>query len=408
MLWSSKMKIFKLPDLGEGLPDAEIVEWHVKEGDTVKVDDLLVSMETAKAVVDVPAPQNGKIAKLHGKPGDIIKTGAALVEFADTDEVVAAPSARVEAVAAKVAEKSEDKGTVAGAIEVGNTILQESATGVVPVRGTKQFQNRVKAMPSVRALAKRLDVDLIKVNPTGPKGRTTADDVKNAVHATPAQKILTAVAPTIKTVEPLRGPRRAMANAMVKSHAEVVPVTLVDDADIHAWLPGTDITWRVIRAIVSACRTEPALNAHFNMEKLERTLFPEVNIGIAMDSPEGLFVPVLKNSEKHDQTSFRKELDRFKTLVKSRSISPQDLTGSTIQLSNFGTFAGRYANPVIVPPNVAIIGLGKIREEVVAVNNAITIHKIMPLSVTIDHRAITGGEAARFLKALIDDLQKSH
>lgn len=396
------MKVFKLPDLGEGLPDAEIVEWHVKEGDTVKADDLLVSMETAKAVVDVPSPQSGVIGKLCGKIGDIIKTGSALVEF--IDDATQTPTADTKT------EKPADKGTVAGAIEVGNTIIQESATGVVPVRGAKHAQKRLKAMPSVRALAKKLDVDLALVSPTGPKGRTTADDVKNAAGstATPSfTQTISSVAPTIKTVEPLRGPRRAMANAMVKSHAEVVPVTLMDDADIHAWLAGTDITWRVIRAMVSACRTEPALNAHFNMEKLERTLFPEVNIGIAMDSPEGLFVPVLKNAEKHDQASFRKELDRFKTLVKSRAIAPQDLTGSTIQLSNFGTFAGRYANPIIVPPNVAIIGLGKILDEVVAVNNAIAIHRVMPLSVSIDHRGITGGEAARFLKALIDDLQKS-
>lgn len=407
------MKIFKLPDLGEGLPDAEIVEWHVKEGDIVKTDELLVSMETAKAVVDVPSPQNGKIGKLCGKPGDIIKTGAALVEFIDsTAEMPIEP--KVESKAEPKKEKAEDKGTVAGAIEVGNTILQQSATGVVPVRAAKQQQQQqkfLKAMPSVRALAKKLDVDLKKVNPSGPKGRTTADDVKNAAASVdPAALGASVVASglTVKTVEPLRGPRRAMANAMVKSHAEVVPVTLMDDADIHAWLAGTDITWRVIRAIVAACRTEPALNAHFNMEKLERTLFPDINIGIAMDSPEGLFVPVLKNAEKHDQASFRKELDRFKTLVKSRSIAPQDLTGSTIQLSNFGTFAGRYANPIIVPPNVAIIGLGKIREEVVAVNNAIAIHRVMPLSVSIDHRGINGGEAARFLKALMDDLQKSH
>jgi len=143
------------------------------------------------------------------------------------------------------------------------------------------------------------------------------------------------------------------------------------------------------------------------MAKLERTLFPEINIGIAMDAGEGLFVPVLKNAEKHDQASFRQELNRFKAEVQARSISPKDLGGSTIQLSNFGTFAGRYANPIVVPPNVAIIGTGKFRDEVVAVNNAIAIHRVMPLSITVDHRAITGGEAARFLKAMIDDLQKS-
>lgn len=383
------MSIFNLPDLGEGLPDAEIVEWHVKEGDTVKADEVLVSMETAKAVVDVPAPQAGVIAKLHGQVGDIINTGSPLLEFSGTG-----------------AEIAKDLPAQKPASLIEETVAAQAQVATAPSGDPK----RVKAMPSVRALANKLDVNLATISPSGPKDRITSDDVKNA--AATKQVIASAVqtptgAPTQKTIEPLRGVRRAMANAMVKSHSEVVPVTLVDDADIHAWLPGTDITWRVIRAITSACQTEPALNAHFDMSKLERTLFPDVNIGIAMDAGDGLFVPVLKNAENHDQASFRQELNRFKTEVQGRSISPKDLGGSTIQLSNFGTFAGRYANPVVVPPNVAIVGTGKFRDEVVAVNNAIAIHRVMPLSVTIDHRAITGGEAARFLKAMIDDLQKS-
>ena len=384
------MSIFNLPDLGEGLPDAEIVEWHVKEGDTVKADAVLVSMETAKAVVDVPAPQSGIIVKLYGQAGDIINTGSPLLEFAETSAAVGNVKA-VQEVTALVEES-----------------LESGVTHQPEVVMTEPFGDpkRVKAMPSVRALASKLGVNLANITPSGPKDRVTSSDVKNAAAATKrvGPDTLTSVQ---KTIEPLRGVRRAMANAMVKSHSEVVPVTLVDDADIHAWLPGSDITWRVIRAITSACKTEPALNAHFEMAKLERTLFPEINIGIAMDAGEGLFVPVLKNAEKHDQASFRQELNRFKAEVQARSISPKDLGGSTIQLSNFGTFAGRYANPIVVPPNVAIIGTGKFRDEVVAVNNAIAIHRVMPLSITVDHRAITGGEAARFLKAMIDDLQKS-
>lgn len=382
------MTIFNLPDLGEGLPDAEIVEWHVQEGEVVKADQTMVSMETAKAVVDVPAPLSGKITKLFGKPGDIITTGSPLVEFSTQQATQETPEKNASQIKIETPKISH---------------TQQS-----------NHSKRIKAMPSVRALAGRLGIDLATIAPTGTKDRITIDDVKKAAANTqksmqPIFKIEepTKTASLNKTIESLRGVRRAMANAMIQSHTQVVPVTLVDDADINAWLPGTDITWRVIRAIVSACKNESSLNAHFNMEKLERTIYAEINIGIAMDAGDGLFVPVLKNAEKQDQASFRNTLNRFKTQVQNRSIASEELSGSTIQLSNFGTFAGRYANPIVVPPNVAIVGTGKIRDTVVAVENGITIHKIMPLSLTIDHRAITGGEAARFLKAMLDDLRKS-
>ncbi len=406
-------EIFNLPDLGEGLPDAEIVEWHVKEGDTVKVDQSLVSMETAKAVVEVPAPHTGKIIKLHGQPGDIIQTGAPLVEFDTSATATKTAPKKSEKSAAKKDEHKmvdikEDAGTVVGSVEITDTILKESATGIVQGKSATQT---IKAMPGVRALAKMLDVDLATITATGAKGQITADDIKQAVSfsATGRQtaKPIPKAEPVTKThTDALRGVRRAMANAMAQSQAEVAPVTLVDDADIHAWPKGTDITARIIRAVVVGCRTEPALNAHFDMKKLERKIFKEINIGIAMDSKEGLFVPVLKNAEQATPAVIRKTIERFKTEVKSRSIPAEDLKGSTIQLSNFGALAGRYANPMLVPPIVAILGTGKIRDEVVAHDGMIAIHRVLPLSITIDHRAVTGGEAARFLAAVIADLQK--
>ena len=384
------MKIFNLPDLGEGLPDAEIREWYVKEGDEVKVDQPMVAMETAKAVVDVPSPYSGKIVKLYGQVGDIIQTGNPLVEYADAGTTTAET-------------KSTDAGTVAGAIEVGNKIIEESATGITP---TQTISSQIKAIPAVRMLAKQLGVALEALTPTGPQGQITVDDVKKAAQIGAVATPKTSVSSTMGgTTDAIRGTRRAMANIMAQSHAEVVPVTIVDDADIHAWSANTDITWRVIRALVTACKMEPALNIHFDMKKLERMLFTEINIGIAMDSKDGLFVPVLKNAEKLDQADVRKTIERFKTEVSQRSISPEDLKGSTIQLSNFGTFAGKYASPIIVPPIVAIVGTGKIREQVVVMDGTIVIHRILPLSLTIDHRAVTGGEAARFLKAMIVDLE---
>lgn len=402
--------IFHLPDLGEGLPDAEISQWHVKEGDVVKADDLMVSMETAKAVVDVPAPQSGKIVKLYGKPGDIIKTGAPLVEFAVASTVES--STEKPKSPDKTAKKAEttdsaDKGTVVGSMQISDHVLLESATGIEVKKSQSQT---TKALPAVRMLAKQLNVELSTVTPTGKNGEIIADDIKRA--AMVGQVISSSQGSQLSpqglsdSIEPLRGVRRAMANAMSQSHAEVVPVTIVDDADISAWPKGTDITARVVRAICYACRVEPALNAHFNKDKLEIQRFGEVHLGMAMDSKDGLFVPVIRKADQLSASQIRQTIDRFKKQVADRSVPQDELKGSTIQLSNFGTFAGRYANPIIVPPIVAILGTGRIRDEVVAIQGAIAVHRVIPLSLSIDHRGVTGGEAARFLAAVIRDLQE--
>lgn len=373
------MKIFTLPDLGEGLPDAEIRQWHVQVGDSVTADQPMVSMETAKAVVEVPAPRTGRILKLYGKPGDIITTGSPLVEFENGE----------------LKDERPDAGTVAGSIEVGNTILEESPTGIMPLR--KKSGAEIKALPAIRALAKRLNIDLATVTATGTGGQITTEDVERAQHASTTPQA---------GFEPLRGVRRTMAVAMAQSHAQVVPVTLVDDADLHTW-SATDITSRIIRALIQGCKTEPALNAWYDGKAMSRRLLTEINIGIAMDSDEGLFVPVLKNAANTTATEWRKTIDHYKQEVKQRNIPQEDLQGATIMLSNFGTFAGKYANPIIVPPIVAILGTGRIRQEVVAYQGKPEIHRILPLSLTFDHRAVTGGEATRFLRAVIEDLQNA-
>lgn len=370
------MKIFKLPDLGEGLTEAEIHEWHVKVGDEVKTDQLMVSMETAKAVVDVPAPCTGKIVKLFGEEGDIIDTDAPLVEFEGDIE-------------------SEDAGSVVGKVDhVAATVVEENAMGVTPASTVSQS---ISALPAVKALARRLNVDLSSINGTGNEGRITKDDVKAAADKKTTQ------AP--EGYEPLRSIRRTMAQSMSKSHVEIVPVTIFDDADLHAWPTGTDITARVIRAVVKACNEEPALNAWYDTASISRKIANTVNLGIAMDSDDGLFVPVIHDAGAKNASEWRETIERFKREVKDRSIATSELQGASITLSNFGTFAGRYATPIIVPPAVAIIGTGRIRTEAVATEQEITSHKVMPLSLTFDHRGVTGGEATRFLRAMIIDLQ---
>jgi len=453
------IKTFYLPDLGEGLPDATVVEWHVKVGDNIKLDAPLCSMETAKAVVDVPSPYTGKVTKLHGAPGDIIETGAALAEFEpdpnakqraeaestghqhgpkksvgspapqDNEKVVASDEGGEvdEAIAVR-----EDEGTVVGAMVSGNHVHVEQAASV----------GGVKAVPAVRALAKKLKIDLTRVTPTGAEGVVTLKDVKDAaangsaaLGAAPSRAVPASagrhLAPELPQPEASRGPvslagkpvrtsspgaqasgqpeqlkgvRRNMARVMADAHTQVVPTTIVDDADLHAWIGKQDITARLVRAIVFACKSVPALNAWFDGKNLSRTLHPHVDIGIAVDTDDGLFVPALRNADVLDAVGVRSAIRRLRTQVEDRSIPASELSGYTISLSNFGMFAGRYATPVVVPPTVAIIGAGKLSHDVVAVIGGIEVHRRMPLSVTFDHRAATGGEAARFLKAMLDDL----
>ncbi len=391
------MKIFKLPDLGEGLPDAEIHEWHVAVGDHVKMDQPLVSMETAKAVVEVPAPFDGVIAKLHGAVGDIIDTGQPLVSFEGAEE---APKEEPKKMPAK-----EGGATVAGNIIVGDTVLEESATGIMPT-GTQDKITR--ALPVVRLIAKKLNLDLSHIKASGTQGEVTLDDILQVIASqigTTASTSAKAAVPAGYT--PLKGVRRTMAQAMALSHQEIAAVTIVDDADIAAWLPGNDITARIIRAIAYACHKEPALNGHFDGKSGSLQLSTAVHLGIAMDSGDGLFVPVIKNAENLQKEALRALINRYKEEVRARSIPSTDLQGATISLSNFGVFAGRYANPMIVPPMIAIIGCGKLREEVKWVEGKCEAHRIMPLSLTFDHRAATGGEGSRFLAAMMEDLQKA-
>lgn len=391
------MSIFKLPDLGEGLQEAEIREWHVKVGDTVKVDQPLLSVETAKAVVEVPSPQSGVIKKLYGKNGDTMDVGKPLVEFEGgetaatqttpaSDTPVATPvvdhgGARTGAIT--------DTGTVVGAMKSSNEVVTEKATTVGTAAG-------LKVTPAVRALAHRLNVDLTIITATGPDGMITAADVQR-VH-----KILTEVGP----MEKLKGARKAMAQAMAQSRDEVMPATVTDDAIIHAWQGKQDLTIRLIRAIAAGIKAEPALNAWYDQAEIGRRLLDKIHVGVAVDTPEGLFVAVLQDVASRSEESLRSGLQKMKEATKNRSVPPEELRGYTITLSNFGRFGGKYATPVLVPPTVAIVAAGSVRDAVVPIDGKIAISKIIPLSVTFDHRCVTGGEATRFLAAMIADLQK--
>ncbi|MGT2431976.1 dihydrolipoamide acetyltransferase family protein [Cupriavidus basilensis] len=363
------MKIFKLPDLGEGLQEAEITEWHVKPGDSVAADQPLVSVETAKAIVEIPSPYAGQVARLFAAAGEIVHLGAPLAGFEGAGE-------------------PEDAGAVVGDVKVGTQVVAEAPAALGRGSGA------VRAVPAVRALARQLDVDLAMVTPSGADGVITAADVRR-------------VAATLADLGPpevLRGVRRAMAQNMARAQSEVAAATVIDDADIHAWAPGTDTTIRLVRALVAGCRAEPGLNAWYESQTGRRHVPKRIDVGIAVDLPEGLFVPVLRDTGNRDAADLRRGLDRMRADVRARKIAPEEMRGNTITLSNFGMLAGKYAAPIVVPPTVAILGAGRIHDAVVAAGGVPAVHRILPLSLTFDHRVVTGGEAARFLAAVIADL----
>jgi pyruvate dehydrogenase E2 component (dihydrolipoamide acetyltransferase) len=193
---------------------------------------------------------------------------------------------------------------------------------------------------------------------------------------------------------------------MSLSRDNVAGCTLFDDADLHDWSKGEDFTTRLLRAIAAGCAAEPGLNAWFDGESQSRRIMDRVDIAMAVDTPDGLLVPVIRDVGRRSAAELRADVDRLKRTARDRTVAPEDLRDFTFMLSNFGMIAGRYATPVVVPPCVAILGAGKLSHDVVAVMGGIEAHLRMPLSLTFDHRCVTGGEAARFLAAVLRDLEK--
>lgn len=379
------MRYFKLPDLGEGLIEAEIVEWHIKAGDTVEVDQLMLAVETAKAIVEIPSPQAGVVEHTFGNIGDTVHIGEPLVEY----------------------QGQADSVSVVGDLTAHTKVEKDSAVASPRQRDSFSISanssSDIQVSPSVRGLASRLAVDLEQVTGTGVDGRISSDDVEKAA----------ALNQQLGQGEKLTGVRKSMAKVMVKSHQQVVPVSLFGDAIISKKLADNpaDITIAMVQAIAFACAKEPALNVWFDGDNMSRRLLSFVDLGIAVDTEQGLFVPVLRQVQNRDQDDLNAGLKTLKQAVISRDIPPAELTGATIILSNYGSIKTinsvgekipnicRYGTPIVVPPMVAIVGVG-------AIYFSVKEECILPISLTFDHRCVTGGEATRFIGYIVEFLNK--
>lgn len=363
---------FRLPDLGEGLRDAEIVQWHVAPGDHVVADQPLVSVETDKAVVEIPAPQRGHIATLGAAQGERIAVGAVLVTF--------------------TAAAHADTGAV-----VGELPRAQAPAAATPARPAESIQH-LRASPAARRLAHELRCELESITGSGPDGVISVADVQRAAQV--------ASAPAAAGWESLHGARRAMAERMSAAHRAVVPASMTLHARIHAWHGRDRPLLRLIRALLHACTVEPALNCWFDAGREAVLRHDTVNLGLAVDTAEGLFVPVIAAAERLDDAALLGAVHALREAVAARSIAPAQLREATITLSNFGTIGGETAQMVVAPPQVAILGAGRIAPGAVARDGLPAVEPLLPLSLTFDHRAVTGGEAARFLEAVRTHLEQ--
>lgn len=348
------MSIFHLPDLGEGLAEATIVAWHVRPGDVVAAEQALLSVETAKAVVDIPSPQAGRIKVLLAQAGDIVPTHAALVEFIDEPGTVASTP-------------RTDNGSVVGVLPADSGVRHEGF-----IIGRHWHTEARLQKPAARRVTPRDD----SPTPLFPGGE--------------------ALDPT----------RRTMADNVSRAHREVVAVTLTAEVEV-VFEDRRLLTARLVRALVAGARAEPALNAWYDGAAQKRLVHAPVHVGIAVDTPHGLLVPVLRDAQALDAGAVARHVAELKQAAHERTLAPSAFSGATLTLSNFGSLAGRFATPLVLPPQVAILGAGHAWDGVRPANGAARPARLLPLSLTFDHRAVTGGEAARFLAAVCADLEQA-
>ena len=374
---------FKLPDLGEGITEGEVVKWRVKEGDAIEEHQVIVEVETDKAIVEVPSPKKGKVVRKNKAQGDAVSVGETLVTLELEEK--------------EVPEK-------------------EKRPPSVSVVGTVPEAEEVLATPLVRNLAKRLGVDLKKVTGTGPGGRITEEDVKGAGEG--VRKEAKDKYGSIERVA-IKGVRKSIAKNLMLAQKNAAFVTGMDDCDMtelwklrikekgEAQKRGVHLTFLpfFMKASQHALREHPMLNASVDEETGDVIVKKYYNIGVAVDTPEGLMVPVVKDVDKKTIIELAGEVEELGKKARDRKITLEELKGSTFTISNFGTFGGVYATPIINYPDVAILGTGTIRERPWAVDGKIVLRVILPISFTFDHRVVDGKEAALFMNKVIKYLE---
>ncbi len=442
---------FKLPDIGEGVTEGEIVAWLIKVGDDVTENQDMVEVMTDKATVTIPSPKSGRVADLRGEVGTTVPVGHVLVvldlggndaaQVGATDPVAVAPAlasmatGRAEGVEQSTGVgglTSNDEGPVASAVGDIRLVLpgtQLSEGGAA--RSSEAWQKRPLAAPATRRLARELGVDLARVNPSGKGGRVTPRDVEQAHQGQSAPPALLERAASVPVEESsgvhtgsssrvkIRGIRRRIYDNMARSKRTAAHFTFVDECEVSSLRAIKDrlsplaesasvkLTFLpfIVKAVVRALKANPALNATVDDEAQEVLLSSRFDIGIATSTDQGLIVPVLRDADRKSILDIAREIARLGLSAKSGRIAPADLGGSTFTITSLGKLGGLFATPVINYPEVAILGVHEMRKRPIVRDDQIVIGEVMLLSLSFDHRIIDGHVGAAFARSLIEALE---
>jgi pyruvate dehydrogenase E2 component (dihydrolipoamide acetyltransferase) len=429
------MQEFKLPDLGEGMQEAEVVEWLVKAGDTLKLDQTMLKVETDKAVVEIPSPVAGRVAEIRVQDGQVAKVGDVLIVFESATSTNGGSSA-------------PSQGFTSGSA----AIQSASASTPDPVSETPATKKRVLAAPAVRKLAFELDIDLEKVTPSLPNGRVSIEDVRTYVErdkassllptsstvldeekeaeqpvsqapSTMTPKVELSVTPVQDERQPLKGLRKRIAEHMERSWRTIPHATAFDEVDGGALAtlretlkPSAEkrsvrLTYipLLLKLLIPVLKEFPIFNASLDEESREIIYKRSYHIGVATASPEGLLVPVLRNADHLSLMEIASNLEHLIEGAKKRTLSLPELSGSTFTLNNVGSFGGSTGTPIINYPEVAILAVGRLQDKAVVQQGTVIVRPMMPLALSFDHRLIDGAMAGAFLarfKELVENPQQ--
>ena len=416
---------FILPDLGEGVHEAELIKWRVKPGESVEEHQTLAEMETDKALVEVPSPWPGVIGELGGNEGDIINVGSILVTY---KVAAAAPAATPVAATSttdngQTAEADGDAGTVVGSVDTALAV-SDALTRRRPEVGTTTTSSKALATPAVRRIAREHGVDINAVPGSGRGGRVTASDVEaftggvTAVTTAAPQRTVTAPAPVAIPADgiveriPFRGVRRKIAESLERSVRTAVHFTCVDEADVtlldrkrreYATVLGRKLSLLpfIMTAVCRGLRAHPAINANVDDANAEILIKGVINLGCAVDTEHGLMVPVIADADRLGLVELADAVAGLAEGCRNRTIERERLTGGTFTISNVGSYGGMFATPIINYPEVGIIAAGRSKERVLTRDGMFYAGLVLPLSVSCDHRVVDGAEAARFLNTVV-------
>lgn len=416
--------IFKFPDIGEGITEGRIIKWYIKKGQEIKSGDPVVNMETDKVVTDIPSPKDGTIVKLFGNEGDVINVDDPLVEL----EIQGVEGEAAQEIANEEPKKAsqepvDEKGFgVVGTIDVAgdSALLPPTNEGIETTAVAKSdTTKKVLATPVARALARDLGIDIITVKGTGPAGRVMKNDIREHRHTvqTPVQQTIQQSEDLIE-YEELTQIRKTIAQNMVVSKQTAPHMTIIDEVEISKLIQtrndykdkfkeqGAGLSYLVffMKAVAKALQEHSALNSEYD-EKNNRIAHKKYyNIGIAVDTDDGLVVPVIKNVDKLSFLDLSKKINDVITRARDRKLTLNDFKDGTFTITNYGSIGGMFGVPVINYPQAAILGIGRMLRKPIVDGDEVVIGNVLPMSMSVDHRIVDGGEAVRFLNLIMQYL----